>query len=186
MAVGYAFGSIMTREPAQRRRICLAIGLVSTVLFVVLGLIALNITTPPPRNQLPALFRFLNQNKYPPSQLFLLMTLGPMITLVALVEGARGWFARIWTTFGRVPLFYYLMHIPLIHITALIVFLLRNGSVQSSWFATAPFTQVPPDQRWGLWLLYLVFAADVGILYFACRWYAGVKARHPNSLLRYI
>src|SRR5262249_28906782 len=139
MAVGYAFGSIMTREPAQRRRICLAIGLVSHTLVVILGVIALNATPPPPRNQIPDLFRFLNQTKYPPSQLFLVMTLGPMITLVALVEGARGWFAKVWTTFGRVPLFYYLLHIPLIHLTAMIVFLLRNGNLQSSWFATAPF-----------------------------------------------
>jgi len=128
----------------------------------------------------------LNQQKYPPSQLFLLMTLGPMILLVSLVEGATGAAARAISTIGRVPLFYYLMHIPLIHISAILVDWLFWGGVQMKWFATAPFTGVPQDHRWALWLLYIVWAVDVAILFVACRWYAGIKARHPNSLLRYI
>src|SRR5882724_11258052 len=185
MAVGYAFGTIMLREPAQRRRMCIIIGLVVTGLFVIFGPIALHFA-PPPRNPRPLLFQLLEQQKYPPSQLFLLMTLGPMILLVGLFEGATGAAARAISTIGRVPLFYYLMHIPLIHISAILVDWLFWGGVQMKWFATAPFTGVPQDRRWALWLLYIVWAIDVAILFVACRWYAGIKARHPNSLLRYI
>ncbi|HZS46825.1 MAG TPA: heparan-alpha-glucosaminide N-acetyltransferase domain-containing protein [Blastocatellia bacterium] len=184
MAVGYAFGAIMTYEPARRRKICLAIGSIATVLFIIFGLIFLY-QAPPPKNPTPALFRLLNQSKYPPSTLFLLMTLGPMITLVGLAEHMRGWFAGLLTTFGRVPLFYYLLHIPLIHVTALAIFALRGG-VQSVWFATAPFTGVPPANRWSLGLLYLAYFVDLIILYFACRWYADVKSRHPKGFLRYL
>ena len=185
MAAGYAFGTIMTRDSDRRRRMCIIIGLVMTALFLILGPIALHFDQPP-RNPVPLLFQLLNQQKYPPSQLFLLMTLGPTILLIGLVEGAQNAVAKIISTVGRVPLFYYLMHIPLIHISAILVDRFVLHSFEMKWFATAPFTGVPPDHRWALWLLYIVWAADVVILYLACKWYAGVKVRHPNSLLRYI
>jgi uncharacterized membrane protein len=185
MAVGYAFGTIMTREPAQRSRRCITIGLIATALFLILGPIALHFS-PPPRNPVPWLFQLLNQQKYPPSQLFLLMTLGPMILFIGLVDSARGAVARAISTIGKVPLFYYLMHIPLIHVSAILVDRFFLGEFQSQWYATAPYAQVPREHAWALWLLYVVWAIDVAILYAACRWYAGVKAHHPNSLLRYL
>ncbi len=185
MAAGYAFGTIMLREAARRRRICIIMGLIMTALFLILGPIAVHFA-PPQRNPSPWLFQLLNQQKYPPSQLFLLMTLGPTILLIGLAEGAQNAVAKIISTVGRVPLFYYLMHIPLIHISAIVVDQFFRGGFETKWFATAPFTGIPPDHRWALWLLYIVWAIDVAILYAACRWYAGVKARHPNSLLRYI
>ncbi len=185
MAAGYGFGAIMVRDVPSRQRICLAIGLTATALFVVgAGLqVALG---PAPENAPPAIFRFLNQRKYPASLLFLLMTLGPAIALLPLAERARGWMAEVLETFGRVPMFYYLLHIPVIHATAAIVWLLRDGSAHSEWFATAPFVSVPPDRRWGLPLLYLVFAVDVAILYVPCRWFAQVKARTRQRWLSYL
>jgi hypothetical protein len=141
---------------------------------------------PAPANAPPALIRLLNQQKYPASQLFLLMTLGPTIALLPLAERARGWFAGTLATFGRVPMFYYLLHIPLIHIAALIVTLLREGQFQPEWYASAPYTFLPPAHRWGLPLLYLVWAIVVAVLYFACRWFAGLKARRREAWLRYI
>ena len=185
MAVGYAFGAIMIREPASRRRICLTIGLSAIALFLLAGGLGVFLGHAP-ADAPPALFRLLNQQKYPASQLFLLMTLGPMIALLPLAELARGWIASALTMFGRVPLFYYLLHIPLIHITALVVTLLREGSIHPEWYAHAPYASVPVDHRWGLPLLYLVFVIDVAVLYFLCRWFAGVKARHPKSWLRYL
>jgi uncharacterized membrane protein len=185
MAAGYAFGAIVIREPAERRRLCLRIGLSATALFIVgAGVIVLLVSAPDdPR---PALFRLLDQNKYPASQLFLLMTLGPTIAVLPLAERSRGWVAEMLTTFGRVPFFYYLLHIPLIHVTALLVWFVRDGSVHAERFATAPFVSMPPAERWGLPLLYLVWFIDVAILYVACRWYARVKARRPDGWLRYL
>jgi len=185
MAAGYAFGVIMIREPAERRRLCLRIGLSATALFLVAGGLIVFLS-PAPANAPPALFRLLNQQKYPPSQLFLLMTLGPTIALLPIAERARGWVANVLATFGRVPLFYYLLHIPLIHLTALIVMLLREGSIHPEWYAQAPYASVPEEHRWGLPLLYLVFVIDVTVLYFLCRWFASVKARSKKGWLRYL
>src|SRR5258706_15130386 len=100
MPDGYAFGTVLTCEPAQRDRFCLRVGLGATALFVVVaGLIVL--LRPAPEGAPPALFRFLGQQKYPASQLFLLMTLGPTIAFMPLAERARGWFADVMKTFGR-------------------------------------------------------------------------------------
>jgi uncharacterized membrane protein len=185
MAAGYAFGTVMTREPDERRRICLRIGLSATALFLVLGGLVVYLN-PAPANAPPALFRLLNQNKYPASQLFLLMTLGPTIALLPLAERARGWFADVLTVFGRVPMFYYLLHIPVIHIAALVVTFLREGSLHPERYAFAPYASVPPEHRWSLPLLYLVFAIVIAALYFPCRWFAGVKARRREGWLRYV
>jgi hypothetical protein len=90
--------------------------------------------------------------------------------------------------FGRVPMFYYLLHIPLIHALALIVSLIRQGSITPWLFGNHPMRPPPqpPGYMWSLGLLYLVFAVAVVILYFPCRWYAGEKARRKESWLRYI
>jgi uncharacterized membrane protein len=183
MAAGYAFGAIVTREAAERRRLCLRIGLSATALFLVLG--GLAVFLHPAQPGAPAVVQLLNQQKYPASQLFLLMTLGPTIALLPLAA-APSRLAGVLATFGRVPMFYYLLHIPLIHAAALVVWLIRTGSLHAEWFATAPFVSVPAAQRWGLPLLYVVLVFVVAVLYFPCRWFAGVKARHPTGWLRYI
>src|SRR5579862_2449148 len=129
MAAGYAFGWVLTLEPQRRRRLCFAIGLSAIGLFLVLR--GLNLYGDPRpwhisvsgRNgapPMPALFSFLNTTKYPASLDFLLMTLGPIIALMPLLEGLNGAIARAIKLFGRVPFFFYMLHIPLIHALALL------------------------------------------------------------------
>jgi uncharacterized membrane protein len=185
MAAGYGFGTVLLREPADRRRFCLRVGLGATALFLLVagGFASFG---PAPDGAPPVWMRVLNQNKYPASQLFLLMTLGPTIALLPLAERARGRLADVFVTFGRVPMFYYLLHIPLIHASALLVGLIREGAVHPEWYATAPFASVPEEGRWSLGLLYLVFALDVAILYPLCRWYARLKSRSASRWLRYV
>ena len=186
MMAGYGFGLILLKDPAVRRKICLWIGLSAIFLFLVIGSIIVY-RNKSADNPMPLFFRLLNQSKYPPSQLYLLMTLGPIIASVPFAENAKGWFTKVLTVFGRVPMFYYLLHIPLIHTSALIVNYIRNGAPHSEWYVSAPFAQVAEDGRWNLPLLYLVFAINVVILFFLCRWYAKYKAAHPeNKWLRYI
>ena len=185
MAAGYAFGSILTREASIRRRLCLRIGLFATAAFLILGVIQV-IAGPASENAPPALMRLLNQQKYPASQMFLLMTLGPTIALLPFAERAKGRIGEMLAVFGRVPMFYYLLHIPTIHAVSMLVWFLRDGTAHADWFATAPYVSVPPDQRWGLPLLYLVFFVCVVILYFPCRWYAHLKQRSDSRWLRYI
>jgi uncharacterized membrane protein len=185
MMAGYAFGKIMLMEASRRNRICRSVGLSATALFLIIGSIIILRQSSKPEAP-PFLFRLLNQKKYPASQLYLLMTLGPVIALLPFAERARGWFANVLITFGRVPMFYYILHILLIHIVALIVMWLR-GSNASEWYTTAPFTGMPEEHRWGLSLLYLVFIIVVTLLYFACRWYGKYKFGHPEKKwLKYI
>jgi uncharacterized membrane protein len=185
MAAGYGFGTILLREAAERRRLCLRIGLGATALFLLIASVAVNVL-PTPEDAPNKLFLILGQQKYPASQLFLMMTLGPTIALVPLVENARSGLAKALVTFGRVPMFYYLLHIPLIHASAILVNLVRAGVTQQELYVTAPFVGMPEENRWSLSLLYLVFLIDVLILYIPCRWYAGLKARNKAGLLRYI
>jgi uncharacterized membrane protein len=187
MAAGYGFGTLLLRDTEERRRLCLRIGLSATALFVAVAGFIVLFDAPKPGDP-QALFRFLGQKKYPASQLFLMMTLGPTIALLPYAERARGAVANVLLTFGRVPMFYYLLHIPLIHSLAIIVSLIRSGSVNPWLFGNHPWASppLPPGYMWSLGLLYLVFAIAVVLLYFPCRWYGNLKARHKTSWLRYI
>ena len=106
------------------------------------------------------------------------MTLGPTIARLPLLDAARGSVARWLTVFGRVP-FFYLLHIPFIHALALGVSRFRLGEVSPWLFGNHPMgNPEPPDgYTWSLGLLYLVWAVVIVALYFACRWYAEIKAR---------
>jgi len=190
MAAGYWFGTVLTLEPARRNRICLRLGLGATALFVLLR--GLNIYGDPQpwsaSGRMPALLSFLNTTKYPASLSFLLMTLGPTIALVPLLDRARGRVAEWLTVFGRVPFFYYVLHIPLIHALALVVSKVRTGSVDPWLFTNHPMGNPPaPDgYTWSLGLLYLVWALAVVLLYFPSRWYADLKARRSDWWLKYL
>jgi uncharacterized membrane protein len=196
IAAGYAFGKVLTLEPGRRTRWCWGVGLGATALFLVLRgfnlygdprpwSTAVRPNGPPP---MPALLAFLNTNKYPASLSFLLMTLGPTIALLPLVERARGAVARFLTVFGRVPFFYYVSHIPLIHALALVVSLLRTGAVDPWLFTNHPMgnPQPPDGYSWSLALLYLIWAVTIAILYPACRRFAERKARGGEWWLRYL
>jgi len=184
MAAGYGFGVVMVQDAAARRRACLRIGLGATALFLLLAGVVAVLTRG--SNDAPFVFRLLDQSKYRDSQLFLLMTLGPTIALLPYAEHARGWFADTLSTFGRVPLFYYLLHIPLIHAVSLLVWYLRDGTTHADWFLSAPFVSTPDGQQWPLSILYAVFFACVAVLYLPCRWFARVKASGGARWLRYI
>jgi uncharacterized membrane protein len=197
MAAGYAFGRILTLEALQRKRLCLAIGLSAVALFLVLR--GFNIYGDPRpwhaatqgRNGLPpmpAWLSFLNTSKYPASLSFLLMTLGPIITLIPLLEGLRGALARRITIFGRVPFFYYMLHIPMIHALALVVSKIRLGIVSPWLFTNHPMGNPEPPEGyvWSLPLLYLVWGIAIVMLYFICRWFAEFKATRKYWWLKYV
>jgi hypothetical protein len=132
--------------------------------------------------------RFIATTKYPASLIFLLMTLGPMILLLPVPERARGKLGEFFAVFGRVPMFYYLLHIPAIHLAAVVVSWVREGRADPWLFTNHPMMNPPaPDgYMWKLSLLYFVFAVVVGLLYFPCRWYARRKATAPAAWMRYI
>lgn len=183
MAAGYGFGALVAGGGEGLRRWSLRLGLAATATFVV-G--AAWTTALASQSELPPLLAALNQSKYPPSQLFLLMTLGPTLVLLPGADRARGAVGRALETFGRVPMFFYLVHIPLIHLAATAVVRVREGGFHPERYANAPYVWMPPEQRWDLGLLYLVFAAVVALLYLLCRRFADFKARRRSAWLRYL
>ena len=191
MAAGYAFGSVMRMDAARRNRINLALGAACVAAFLLLRFTDVYGDPRPWHDaaaRTPAALRFLNTTKYPASLSFLLMTLGPMFLLLPVLERARGWLADALVLFGRVPLFFYLLHIPLIHLVAVFVSLIRQDNGIAWLRGNHPVAIGPalPGYMWSLTLLYAVTALVVVLLYFPCRWFAALRAQRPDSWLRYL
>jgi uncharacterized membrane protein len=186
MFAGYAFGPITEKASDVRRRIYLNLGTALTALFVVLR-VAGKYGDPRPWDR-HSIFGFLNTTKYPASLEYLLMTLGPIFLLWAFAERWKGGFASVLETFGRVPMFYYLLHIPLIHLAACLVSIVREGHIDPWLFANHPLVPgpVPHGYEWSLGLLYSVYGICVVELYFACRWYVRIKRTSQSIWLRFL
>jgi uncharacterized membrane protein len=191
MALGYAFGAVLAAEPARRRRHCLAIGWGAIALFLVLR--SPNLYGDPSswavsgRGFLFTLFSFVDTNKYPASLQFLLMTLGPAIALLPWLERSTGAVARALAVFGRVPLFYYLLHIPLIHVLALGLALARTGSVPAWFTGNFPMMRPPPEGLgFGVPMMLALTALVAVLLHFPCRWFARVKRARPGGWTSYL
>ena len=180
IAAGWAFGPILQLPAERRGRICLAVGGGAIAAFLVLRGFDLYGDPRPfhqPGSSVPALLRFLNTNKYPASLLFLLMTLGPLIALIPFAERARGPVARILVTLGKAPLFFYVVHVPLIHGLALLVSLVRERRFDPWLFENHPMgmSPAPEGYRFSLWLLYAVAAIALAILVPLSGWYVEQK-----------
>ena len=190
-AAGYGLGQIYSWPAERRQTFLLRMGIILTAAFVVLR--GINIYGDPLRwsVQKSALFTvlsFLNTVKYPPSLLFLLMTLGPAMLLLWALDGDTPTWLRPAHTIGKVPLFYFLLHVPLIHVLAIIVCYLRYGQVH--WMFESPgIGQFPitPPPGWGfsLPIVYLVWIFVVVALYPLCSWFAALKQRRNDAWLSY-
>jgi uncharacterized membrane protein len=191
-AAGYCLGAVFTWPVDGRRRFLWRSGIGLTFVFIVLR--TLNVYGDPARWSIQAsaartALSFLNTTKYPPSLLFLSMTLGPALLLLAWFDRGIPRVLRPALTLGRVPMFYFLIHLPLIHLVAVGLCYARYGAVhwmfESPTLARYPFTQ-PPGWGYTLPVVYLVWIGVVIALYPLCRWYAGVKQRSRATLLSYL
>ncbi len=191
-AAGYGLGQIYAWSPARRRSFLLRIGISLTIGFVLLR--ALNIYGDPShwatqRTPIYTALSFLNTTKYPPSLLFLLMTLGPALLILCGVDGRTPRILNPALIIGKVPMFYFLVHFVLIHLLAVVVCFTRYGHIhwmfESPDIANFPITQPP---GWGLILplVYLIWAFVVIAMYPLCRWYSAVKQRSSNPWLSYL
>jgi uncharacterized membrane protein len=186
MAAGYAFGTLLLRPERDRRRALLWLGAGLTLAFLLIR-VANGYGDPAPwavqESAGRTVLSFLNTTKYPPSLQFLLMTLGPAIALLPLLERWTGPVARAILVFGRVPLFFYVIHLYLVHAAALTAGTLA-GFDPRSFLHVWMFN--PDGWGYGLPVVYLVWAGVVLALYPACRWFAGVKARRREVWLSYL
>ena len=191
-AVGYGLGQVYSWEAERRRGFLLRLGLALSLAFLVIR--GLNIYGDPSRwmRQKTAVFTvlsFLNTTKYPPSLLFLLMTLGPAMVFLWSVDRGTPRVLRPALVIGKVPLFYYVLHFALIHLLAVVTCYVRYGSAlwmfESPDLGHYPFSP-PPGWGYSLPVVYLVWAFVVVTMYPLCRWFAGLKQRRSDAWLSYL
>jgi uncharacterized membrane protein len=178
MAAGYLLGPAMQLEARPRQWVLFQLGAAITLGFIVLR--ATNLYGDPApwlvqETWLGTLLSFLNCEKYPPSLLYLMMTLGPALLLLASFEHAKGSFARFLSVFGQVPFFYYVVHIYLIHLLA----------VATAFAMTGDFVR-SPEIGIGLGGVYLVWLLVLVLLYPVCRWFAELKSSRKGWWWSYL
>lgn len=187
MAVGYCFGSIFKKEEKERNKWFYTIGISTIILFIVIRYINVYGDPSPWHTQAngTTLLSFIKCTKYPPSLLYLLMTLGPAITLLPLLEKLSGRVGKFLMVYGRVPMFYYILHIYIIHLLALFTGLALG--VPTKVF-TSNGSLFDPNLKWGFSLpvVYLYWIATFLILYYPCKWFMRIKATHKKWWLSYL
>jgi uncharacterized membrane protein len=186
MAVGYAFGKLFSAEvpSAQRKRTLVWLGFAAIALFVVLRGWNIYGDFAPWVDQPTATYDFfsiLNTTKYPPSLLYLCMTLGPALLFLAWAEGRKLRWERPFIVFGRVPFFYYMLHIFLIHTLATVAMVWQGQPLHETVFTAVLNPKDYVDNGFPLWVVYLVWASVVMVLYFPCRWFAQYRGEHKEK-----
>jgi len=179
MAAGYALGPVMARPPQERQRILFGLGVSITIGFFLLR--ASNLYGDPApwtvqETALATALSFLNCQKYPPSLLFLMMTLGPALMLLASFEHVRGRVADWLRIFGQVPFFFYVTHIYLIHALAVVTAFALTGTLVMS----------RPEIGFGLAGVYGVWVVVLLLLYPLCRWFASLREGRSFWWWRYL
>jgi uncharacterized membrane protein len=174
ICLGYAFGKLYGPEvdSPKRKKALLWIGLSGIALFIAVRYTNMYGDPHPWEYQVATrytILSFINCTKYPVSLLFSLMILGPSILLLYFFEGMQNILTKILTTIGKVPMFYYIVHIYLIHTIA---FFTENASDKT------PFHLIG---RFHLWTVYLIWFGVVLVLYFPCQWYGKYKSAHPEK-----
>ncbi|GAA0526562.1 DUF1624 domain-containing protein [Chitinophaga japonensis] len=187
MTAGYCFGSLYVPgyDPAKRHSILLYLGLGAVLLFVLLR--SVNVYGDPApwavqRNPVFSLLSFLNTTKYPPSLLYTLMTLGPSFLFLAFAERPLNALTGKLVTIGRVPMFFYIVHIAYIHGLAVIAAVLTgfrpSDMVLDTWVTASPQLQ---GYGFSLDIVYLLWIAVVISLYPLCKWYDTYKRNHRDK-----
>ena len=192
MAAGYAFGTIYSWDSGERRKLLLRLGLFASGLFILLRLI--NVYGDPVawkyfETPVATFLSFLNTTKYPPSLLYLLMTLGPAIIVLGLtdrIDGKAIW-QRVCITFGRVPMFYYILQWFAAHSFGVMIGYLAGVDVSYLFVGLFEMGQkAPPGHGFPLWVVYAVWFTGLVILYPLCHWYGNVKRRSKHWVFSYL
>jgi len=188
MMLGYCTGIFFTSKYAaeERRKIIFRLGLALIVLFVAVRFINSYgdpVAWSSQKNGLFTFLSFMKVNKYPPSMLYLCMTIGPALLLLSVVEKFKNGFTNIMTVFGRTAFFYYVLHLYLIHLLEGIAFFARGHSLQDATnsMQNLPFMFLVPGEGYNLAVVYGVWAFVVIALYPLCKRYDQYKTRHKEK-----
>jgi uncharacterized membrane protein len=187
MAIGYCFGKLLQQPLQQRNRSLYTVGISAINLFILLRFA--NVYGDPRPWQAQAtwsrtVLSFIDCTKYPPSLLYLLMTIGPGITLMPLLENARNAVARFFTVFGKVPMFYYILHIYVIHGLALLTGI--SMGLPASYFINDMLFNASDKWGFSLDIVYGFWVLAILLLYLPSRWWMGIKQRYRHWWLSYL
>jgi uncharacterized membrane protein len=193
MGLGFCAGRLYRLPEEERRRVLLWLGLGLTLAFVVLR--TWNVYGDP-RHWQPqpqpvfSVLSFLNTTKYPVSLQFLLMTIGPALVFLSLFDRARPGARNPLIVFGRTPLFYFVVHMVVIHLAAIALTWFRYGAAPFLWTVPptlgTPRNVFPPDYGWSLGVTYLMTAAVVAVMYVLCLWFMTLKSRRQSWWVSYL
>ncbi|MDI1233630.1 MAG: heparan-alpha-glucosaminide N-acetyltransferase domain-containing protein [bacterium] len=188
MMLGYCLGILYSSNYSQEQRLrnLKILGLTLIVLFIILRYTNLYGNKTPwevQKNILYSLFSFIDVNKYPPSLLYICMTLGPSILVLAWLESFKITGFKYFKVFGSVALFYYILHIYLIHALCMLIFFVRGHHMSEAVNPAAhfPFYFVISGEGFSLPLVYFIWILVVLILYPICKIYDKYKTKHKNK-----
>lgn len=190
MLLGYGLGDIFTSAPEKRKSVFLTLGLSALALFVVIRFI--NIYGDPipwsaQKNTMYTFLSFMNVTKYPPSLLYTLATLGVSFIILRLVDGAQNKFISFFSVYGKVPLFYYLLHWYILHSLMFLLLFAQGFTTKDFVFGIFQLGRPLTPNGFELPVVYLIWLVVVLSLYPLCVWYSRYKAAHrENRLLRYL
>lgn len=193
MMLGFCFGKLYTPDfdPLKRHKILVQSAAAMFLLFIVLRFI--NVYGDPKPWELQDGFiknalAFLNVNKYPPSLLFILLTISAALLLMHLWENLRNKMTDILAMYGRVAFFYYILHFYLIHLLCMVFFLSRGHAIDELTppVLLVPFKFIIPGEGYSLEMVYIIWIAVIIALYPACRWYDNYKRSHKDWWLSYL
>lgn len=193
MMVGYCVGRIYAPDvSADRRRARLlntGIGLI--LLFVLLRYIN-GYGDPHPwsiqHDATSTVLSFLNVHKYPPSLLFMCITLGPALVFLALFEKTNNAFTRFVSVYGRVPFFYYILHFYMLHTLSTILFFTRGHAFTDGFQSIfgIPFNFLIAGEGYSIGIVYLIWVLLVLALYPLCKWFSRYKQEHQQWWVSYL
>ena len=191
MCCGYSFGRLYEKNfPAEKRKkILIQLGLGLILLFVLLRFINLYGDPAPWSHQRDALYTFLsflNTTKYPPSLMYLCMTIGPGILFLAFIEGVQNKITQFFIVFGRVPFFYYVVHFYFIHFLTLVAFFVSGYSAKDIVPRNTPFLFRPDDFGYSLPAVYAIWFFVILVLYPLCKRFNQYKSSHHQWWLSYV
>jgi uncharacterized membrane protein len=184
MCAGYCFGELYTKYDAlKRKKILIILGSVCIALFIVIRYTNLYGDQNHWHKQNTAVFTvlsFINTTKYPPSLLFILMTIGPAILALAFIEKPLSRLGKVIAVYGKVPMFYYIIHFYVIHIGFVIAAMLTGYKLDQA-INAGPLGNPLPDYGFKLWQVYTIWISIVALLYPLCKWYSDYKFRNPQK-----
>ena len=193
MLLGYAVGRWFNTAlvtPQHRKKVLVSLGLLLCTLFVLLRFLN-SYGDPEPwvaqNTTAKTIMAFFNVTKYPPSLMYACMTLGPSMLVLAALEGVQNRITAVFNIFGRVPFFYYLLHIYVIHLITVVMFFMQGFDFQDNFRLKMQFA-FRPDEGFGVSLgaTYLLWILVLIICYFPSRWYNNYKTTHKKWWLSYI